>query len=200
MEIRQRFNKEKLFWTSDTHWHHSNILEFCHRPWGDIKTHDVALIQNWNKVVPKDGIVFHLGDFLMTANIEWTKHLVSQLNGTIYLIPGNHDYRNRMDRPIIKELFGDRVHDILEIIVTDDNYSQGYTQFIMCHYPMMYWRRGRYHLHGHVHSGVNSTASERVPFHYLRYDVGVDNNNYTPISYPELMVIFEQQKEKQFLE
>lgn len=187
MRLREKFNPEKVFFTSDTHFHHSNIIEFCHRPWGDVKTHDLALIQNWNSKVPEDGIVFHLGDFVMTSNIEWTKELISKLNGEIYLIIGNHDYHNRMDREVIKPLFKG-VYDVIEFTLLD------YYNFILCHYPMMYWKRGSYHLHGHVHSGPNSTAKEIVTEHQMRYDVGVDNNNYAPVSFEELTEIFINKK------
>jgi len=55
---------------------------------------DKALIDNWNKVVPKDGIVFHGGDFAMTARIDYIRDIVSRLNGKIYLILGNHVLKN----------------------------------------------------------------------------------------------------------
>lgn len=47
------------------------------------------LIENWNNVVPKDGIVFHLGDFAFGGSQLW-KEVLSKLNGHIYLILGNH--------------------------------------------------------------------------------------------------------------
>lgn len=52
----------KIWFTSDTHFGHKNILRFCKRPWNTVEEMDEGLIQNWNKVVGKDDIVFHLGD------------------------------------------------------------------------------------------------------------------------------------------
>ena len=49
------------------------------------------LIENWNKKVPKDGIVFHLGDFAWGGYEAW-KNIREQLNGEIILIKGNHKY------------------------------------------------------------------------------------------------------------
>jgi calcineurin-like phosphoesterase family protein len=43
-------------------------------------------------------------------------------------------------------------------------------------------------LHGHVHSPINTKSSVK------RYDVGVDANNYTPISYLELKEWFNTDK------
>ena len=53
----------KIFFTSDSHFFHENIMKFCHRPFKTIEEQDQTLIENWNKVVPQDGLVFHLGDF-----------------------------------------------------------------------------------------------------------------------------------------
>ena len=190
MKTKEQIHKDKLFFTSDTHWHHENIIKFCNRPWGDIRTHDSALIQNWNSVVPVSGVVFHLGDFAMTARIDYIKELVEQLNGTIYLVMGNHDYRNRFDREAIVKIFGGRVFDAVELTIVDEERTNNHTNFHCTHHPLMFWNRGSYHLHGHVHGGPETTASERVPFHFMRHDVGVDNNGYTPISYNVLMDTF----------
>lgn len=186
----------KIFFTSDSHFHHNNIIKFCNRPYGDVRTMDLELITNWNRVVPKDGIVFHAGDFAMTGNIDWIKSIVSQLNGKIYLTLGNHDFGNKFDRQVIRDIFY-KTDDIFYFTVMDDELEDGHANFMICHYPMLYWRRGYYMLHGHVHSGPYSTANEKVPFHPMRYDIGVDNNNFTPISYHQLKVILTKNAMKQ---
>ena len=109
MRIDEKFDLDKLFFTSDLHFHHANILEYCHRPFKDVEDMNEQLIYNWNNVVPEDGNVFMAGDF--------------------------------------------------------------------------------------IHTGPNSTSSEKAPFHPLRIDVGVDNSNYKPISYQEVKDIINKQKE-----
>ena len=193
----QNINKESLYFTSDHHFFHSNIIKFCNRPWGDIKIHDGALIQNWNKVVPKDGVVIHAGDFVFTGNIDWIKNLVSQLNGSIHLVLGNHDYQNKLDREVFKGIFAS-VSDMINLIVKDEEESSKHMNFIISHYPMMYWRRGYHHLHGHVHSGQRTNPSERVPQHPMRYDIGIDNNDYKPISYFELKEKLNKLKQEEY--
>jgi len=172
-----------------THFHHKNIIEYCNRPFGDEGIMDIALITNWNKVVPKDGIVFHAGDFAMTARIDYIKSIVSQLNGKIYLTLGNHCYQNRFDRQVVRDIFY-QTDDMFYLTVQDNELEGGHVNFQICHYPLLYWGRGSYMLHGHVHSGPTSTANEVVPFHPMRYDIGVDNNEFTPISYHQLKVLF----------
>lgn len=183
-------NKEKLYFSSDHHFHHKNIIEFCNRPWGDSRTMDEAMIVLWNQTVPPDGIVFYAGDFIFTGNLLYVEELVKRLNGTIHLIYGNHDYQNKLDRTVAKEIFDNRTYDVVELTVKDESLSAKHINFFISHYPHMYWHRGSYHLYGHVHGGPESTANEKVPFHFMRYDIGVDNNNYKPISYFELLDIF----------
>lgn len=105
------------------------------------------------------------------------------------------DYKNRLDRPIFKTIFAD-VQDIYYFTVEDGELEQNHMSIMICHYPIMFWRPGYVMLHGHVHSGPNSTAKDKVPFHPLRYDIGVDANNYKPISYHELKVILTKQSMK----
>lgn len=188
MKINEDIDKDKLFFTSDTHFHHKNIIEFCNRPFGDERIMDFALISNWNKVVPKDGIVFHAGDFAMTSRIDYIESIVSQLNGKIYLTLGNHDLQNRFDRQVVRDIFH-QTDDMFYLTVRDEELNGGHVNFQICHYPFLYWKRGSYMLHGHVHSGPFSTANEVVPYHSMRYDIGVDAWNYTPVSYHQLKVI-----------
>jgi len=188
MKITENFNKDKLFFTSDTHFHHANIIEFCNRPFGDAGIMEFAMIENWNKVVPKDGVVFHAGDFAMTSRIDYIKEVVGRLNGKIYLTLGNHDFQNRFDRKVIRDIFH-QTDDMFYLTVQDDELESKKVNFQICHYPLLYWPRNYFMLHGHVHSGPYSVASEKVPFHPMRYDIGCDNNNFTPISYHQLKVI-----------
>ena len=192
--MRLSLKHTNIYFTSDHHFHYANIIKFCHRPFQTVEEMDEELIKRWNEVVPKGGIVFHLGDLLMTANLDYLRLLVSRLNGTIHLVYGNHDYQNRLDREVAKQVFGYRGYDVVELTVFDNKEPQGHISLFMSHYPHLFWHSGSYHLHGHVHGGPISTANEVVPFHPLRYDVGVDNNDFYPISYNQLIEIYEQRK------
>lgn len=81
---------KKIWFTSDLHFGHRNIIKFCNRPWETVEEMDKALIENWNSVVGKNDIVFDLGDFAFAPNWRW-KEIISQLNGKHYLILGNHE-------------------------------------------------------------------------------------------------------------
>ena len=89
-EQKFEFNPEKTFFTSDTHFGHANIIRLCNRPFKDVEEMNEKLIENWNKVVPEDGTVFHLGDFAFGGSALWNS-VIPRLNGQIYLIIGNHE-------------------------------------------------------------------------------------------------------------
>ena len=78
-----------IFLTSDTHFRHKNILEYCGRPFFSMEHMERELIRNWNSVVGVDDTVYHLGDFSM--NHKYHADIVPQLNGKKILVLGNHD-------------------------------------------------------------------------------------------------------------
>lgn len=85
-----KISKEKLFFTSDPHHFHTNIIQFCDRPFQDSQEMYEKLIANWNEVVPEDGETFILGDFGMVSSVDKIQTILSKLNGKKHLILGNH--------------------------------------------------------------------------------------------------------------
>lgn len=192
MKIKPEFKKDAVFFTSDLHFLHNNIIEYCNRPFSN-ETMTEELINNWNAKVPENGVVFMLGDFCWSnaSNSKYKKdwvRIVKQLNGKIYHIRGNHDKFcisgfNVPDLLVQKET----TYDILEIKVDKQ-------EIIMCHFPIANWNkkeRGSWHLFGHAHGSYNHP-------HYAAIDVGVDckYSYYTPLSYDEIETIIT----KRFLE
>lgn len=157
---------------------------------------DEALIENWNSVVKPIDYVFNLGDFAFAPHWRWIE-LLDRLNGRHILILGNHDI-TRWPGDKVMELFY-RVEQ--QMILKIDGRS-----VILNHYPFLcYGGTYRQHddavwqLHGHVHSSPYDTdrrgkdderLSLRFPF---QYDVGVDNNNFTPVSWEQIKEIIENQ-------
>lgn len=79
-----------IFFTSDTHFNHANIIRYCSRPFGSVGEMNEVLIANWNGVVGPEDTVYHLGDFAMGPSGLWER-FVSRLNGKKILILGSHD-------------------------------------------------------------------------------------------------------------
>lgn len=179
-------SKQGIFFTSDLHFGHQNIIKFCNRPWKTTEEMDEALIENWNKVVKKDDIIFNLGDFAFAPNYRW-KEILSRLNGTQYLILGNHD---------VIRWPGDKIMELFKGVFSQLILKIGDRAVYLNHYPFLCyggsWRgpeNAVYALSGHVHSGPVCAGKDcdrlGMLFPY-QYDVGVDNNNYTPVSWTEV--------------
>ena len=194
--IKLDSSERGIWFTSDSHYGHHNILKFCNRPWSTTEEMDEALIANWNSVVKEEDIVFHLGDFAFAPNHRW-KELISRLNGQIYLVLGNHDV-TRWPGDTIISLF-DRVEQQMLVIV-DNKYK-----VILNHYPLLCYA-GTYRkpencviqLHGHTHEypGATGLDADRLKYRFpYQYDVGVDNNNYIPISWEQVKIIINKQIE-----
>lgn len=177
-----KFDPSNVWFTSDTHFYHENILRFCNRPFGSIEEMNEELIRRWNETVPEDGIVFHLGDFCLGHPGDWND-ILNQLNGQIYLILGNHDMK------YIKQGFMKRF-----VYVTQQmSIRVGGQAIILNHNPFLCYGgayRNVWQLFGHVHSGPYSHTGLDIPrLQYLfprQYDVGVDNNDFRPVSFTEV--------------
>ncbi len=149
-----------IFITSDLHFEHSNIIRYSNRPFADVNEMNNALIENWNKVVSPRDTVLCLGDFMMSEKSP--RYFTQQLNGHIHLIKGNHDKFDTSCFASVRSMWRYKYHGL---------------SIFLIHYPMLSWP-GDIHLFGHVHSGPHKPLAGQMN----SYDVGIDNNNYTPIS------------------
>lgn len=53
-----------IYFTSDLHLGHKNVIRLCNRPFTDIEEMDHVLISNWNKRVHPHDTVVILGDLM----------------------------------------------------------------------------------------------------------------------------------------
>lgn len=162
----------KLYFTSDTHFGHKNVIQYSNRPYDSVELMNEEFIARWNSVVPIDGVVFHLGDFSF-LNASDAKKIVERLNGKIILIKGNHDKRQN----IISngELIFEKCYTQLELNIASSEYAK--YRFILTHMPLEYSRM--INIHGHCHGSKPKCANQ--------IDVGVDANDYKPISFEKLV-------------
>ena len=141
---------------------------------------DQTIIDNWNSVVSVDDLVYVIGDITMGFSKKRVKAIFDQLNGTKILIKGNHDKGHIPYSAFVGAV--DRLH------LVGDGYD-----FILVHDPAEASANqmdDQKYLCGHLHSN----AENRVYKNWI--DVGVDANNYTPISLDECIKIFKDESEK----
>lgn len=188
-DVLCNFEPDKVWFTSDTHFYHENILQFCSRPFKDISEMNEILVKNWNETVPPDGVVFHLGDFAFGGPREWND-ILSRLSGEIYLILGNHDMKR------IREGFMGRFAHVTQQMTI----RVGGQTIVLNHNPFLAYGgayRNIWQLFGHVHSGPFSHQGKDLPrlgnLFARQYDVGVDNNGFRPVSFAEVKAKIEAQ-------
>jgi calcineurin-like phosphoesterase family protein len=165
-----KFNRKEVFFTSDTHFYHKNILKYCpNRKFSSVEDMNEGLIEAWNRKVPNGATVFHMGDFAF-CSLTKMDQIVSRLNGNIHIIRGNHDADFPKDRFV-------SIQNYKEITVGDKH-------IILCHYPFLVWNRSHresYNLHGHCHGTLTEDANA------LRMDIGVDTHpNLEPFDMDEI--------------
>jgi calcineurin-like phosphoesterase family protein len=197
---------QQIFFTADTHFGHTNILEFTERPFTSIQEHDEALIDNINKAVGKRDFLYHLGDFCFASTarqqVIFAKEILSKIRcKNIHLILGNHDPRSKRGQPRedFSALFTSctpyHIVRIPEALVLEDMLSAPKQMVILNHYAIRSWEgmhKGTYHLYGHSHATLpdNGTRSFDVGVDAvaLRYGL-IDTDNYRPMSSYEIHAI-----------
>jgi len=166
-----------IFFTSDTHFGHKKIIDYCKRPFGSVEEMDNALIENWNSCVSEGDIVYHLGDFAWSGReVEY----LEQLNGEIWLVPGNHDPYPSVAYEAKMAYWSDDLRLKVSLLPRIHKMKIQKQLIILCHYPMLIWDESHYgswHLYGHLHGTLPQSLNLKS------MDVGVDSNNYTPVSF-----------------
>lgn len=191
MEILRFHSEDPLFFTADTHFGHKNIIEYCQRPFRDVEEMNETLIDNWNGTIDKKDIVFHIGDFGMGDAADWNR-ILDRLNGRIYLVAGNHDLR----------ALSSGVNTRFEKVSMQMLIQVGKRKIYLNHYPFLCFSGSEkecWQLFGHVHSNRRQSTADNSRLNYLlstQYDVGVDKNDYAPISYKQIRDILLGRREQ----
>lgn len=193
---------QNIFFSSDQHFGHKNVIKFCQRPFEDIKVMGQALIDNWNSVVSNDDIVVTMGDLFWFNDSQAIKKCISKLNGKeIYIVLGNHDKYESFHR-VNDERFHiiDGISHIYLRSEVPDRWEKPTYEIVCSHYPLMTWShrdKGAINLFGHIHSGPTTQCDvdQDLPlWKGAMLDVGVDNQNYTPVKFEDVLKQLKEQE------
>jgi len=163
---------ENIFFTSDTHFNHKNIMEYEKRDFNTVEDMNEYMIKCWNNVVKKQDRIYHMGDF----SFHDRSRIASRLNGKKFLLIGNHDNINN------------EVLNLFEWIGTYKKIKINEQYIVLCHYPFKEWEMkqfGSWNLFGHCHGNL------QVPVDSFQLDVGVDSIGYVPKEFSEIKTFFE---------
>ena len=191
--MRLKLENKNIWFTSDCHFSHANIIKFDNRPFANVEEMDEKLIENWNDKISPNDVVFYLGDLSFDRDFGRTQAIAKQLNGKIHFILGNHD-----DDRVIKKLgVFETVSDYINLSVKDSDANRGYQDIMLFHYAILSWDKahhGAWHLHGHSHQSL-----AKSPFYNFYYegkvlDLGCNGWDYEPVNYETIKTIMSTKK------
>lgn len=168
-----------LFYISDLHFGHRNVIRYDKRPFMDRDEMDWELIRRWNERVQSEDEVYIIGDFCYRSDKspEW---FLKQLQGRKHLIIGNHD-EVLLSNPRAMAYF-EKV-DVIKSI------SDGERRVWLSHFPLAEWsgmHKGYWHIYGHIH------ARKEAAYNYMKeqeraLNAGCMINGYAPVTFEELI-------------
>ena len=165
-------NPQKLkdfYVTSDTWFGREHVLQISKQRhhFSDISEMNKHIIKLWNKIIKKDDVVFHLGNF------AWDPHtaesILGSLKGKIFFILGPND---------------DALMDVFEkfpnvTIIEDQILTLPMHDVVLSHYPLRDWggkESGTLHIHGHsLFNNLTDLKAER------RVNICTDHWGFKPI-------------------
>jgi len=195
--------EQKIFFTSDTHYNHSNICssttnwqcaDNLTRKFDSLDLMNDCLVENINLTVGENDILIHLGDWSF-GGFDKISEFRKRINcKNIHLTYGNHDHHIRRNKQGVQSIFTSTQDYLFLDIRRPSKEGKGVMDkysFICMHYPIASWdgmNNGVIHLHGHVHLPPHLRLGEGKSL-----DVGVDGNHLDPISLDGILSLMENQ-------
>jgi len=188
---------QQLFFTSDTHYNHSNICSATTnwvessnltRKFNSLDHMNDTLVNNINNMVGEDDILIHLGDWSFGGFEKIEEFRCRLVCKNIHLVLGNHDHHIERNKEGVQKLFSS-VQQYLRLEVKrpiNKATTESFT-FVCMHYPIISWdgmNNENIHLFGHVHLPSHLRVMEGRAM-----DVGCDGNGLEPISMDEVLEI-----------
>lgn len=166
-----------IFFASDHHFDHANILTFKRddgtplREFDSVDHMNEYIVNSHNRVVKPGDKTYFLGDVCMDRKGRGLE-ILARMNGEKILIKGNHDQcKAEAYLKYFKDIRG----------------SHQFGGLIMTHIPIHSESLARWGLnvHGHLHYNVVRMPLSQIPDRRY-FNVGMERINYTPISLEEI--------------
>lgn len=188
--------KKMIWFTSDSHFGHENIIEYTERPFDNVTEMDEEIIRRWNEVVSEDDIVYHLGDFTLSG-WDVARNYTRKLSGVIHFLsnPWHHDRRWLREADNEWMPWWTTMPPLVVLEFPEYSYGKHPLSITLCHYPLAEWDRkhyGGWHLHGHSHGKYDPNShSNRYNSNLKEFimDVGVDCHDFYPISLDDIAYV-----------
>jgi len=187
----------RIWFTSDIHIDHTNVVHLSNRPFSNVQEMEKTIIDNINKRVKAEDVLYILGDVCLGKKESWVRFLDNLVCKNVVLVIGNHDKWGNIPK--------DKIMLIADVI----RLRMFHKAILLSHYPYRCsWFRafrkrlhpavlskkrpkdtGLWLLHGHDHR-----KNQLCDYHPRQINVGVDANNFKPISAEEIISIIQRQE------
>jgi calcineurin-like phosphoesterase family protein/2'-5' RNA ligase len=161
--------KGRIYFIGDTHFDHTNIIKYCHRPFRNVHHMNKTMVRNWNDTVKDRDTVYFLGDWTFGRGHKPAKYWGRKLKGHIVSVRGAHDWREK----------GIRFEDFKVL------QYHGYS-FLLIHDPN---QAGDWHswiIHGHKHNN-NMSKYPFINGTRKTINISVELTNFSPISIDHIL-------------
>lgn len=197
--------KQNVFFTSDPHFGHTNMVRGTSswdggtRDFDTVEEHDNFLLERINERVKCNDILFILGDLTFkgykTKDIEPVKEYIRKINcKNIYFIYGNHDEVIENSPELQKMFTAVNYYMDVTIKLIEPNKPTLKYKFDLSHYSKRTWTglySGAMMLYGHSHNMLEEYVN-KFGEHLKTMDVGVDTRpDFSPYSLSEILEIME---------
>ena len=179
----------KIFFISDLHFGHKDVIAFDRRPFKDVEEMEAEMIRKWNDKVSQEDHVFVIGDMFGGVTTAHAGEIVHSLNGKIHLIRGNHDPRGQIFESLFEDVTACRK---IQVRV------RGEKQIVIMRHRLLPFYRGHNEgavmLYGHTHDSIVARAEDQyirfmnwfgIPFH--AFNVGACRLDYEPKTLEEIL-------------
>jgi len=200
---------QNLFFTSDTHYNHSNICrattnwtsaDNLTRDFKSLEHMNDTIVNNINEIVGENDVLIHLGDWSF-GGFEMVEEFRNRIIcKNVHLVLGNHDHHIERNKDGIQRLFTSVNHYVELDIRRPSLIKKGEIDkfnFVCMHYPIASWNNMNsevMHLHGHVHLPKHQRIADGKAM-----DVGCDGNEIYPLSMIEVYNLLKNQPIKKLV-
>jgi calcineurin-like phosphoesterase family protein len=145
------------YFTSDTHFGHKKMLEYCGRP----KDFEQKIYKGF-RLLKENDVLYHLGDVCMGNDIKWHAMYIQTLPCKKILIRGNHDCKS--DAWYLAHGWDAVFEGVL--------LKREGKQILLSHEPLFCPPHVVLNIHGHLHNKIDGETSSKYKL------ISLERTNY----------------------
>lgn len=169
-----------IFFSSDFHLGHANIIRFDKRPYANVRDMDDDIIKTCMRQLKPGDSFYYLGDWSLTDQKQAEGYMATlkSSGANLLFIKGNHDKKETIK---LYEKYGQYLGEQRKIKV-------GEQEIVLNHYCMLVWDKshhGAWHLYGHSHHSLPVWMDSK------KLDVGW-NGYYKLLNFEEIRIMMDE--------